>query len=138
MSGYGRPHLYRLERTRIHDTQLKLKGDILSVTCISVIVTQETQIIENKLLQIDTSFDSAWDAAQHRDELEKWLDEFPIPGQEKRSIVVDRASLLAARLPEIIQARDPDVFGPYFSDPEGDLAVIERRPYDWANLEMVG
>lgn len=109
----------------------------MSVVCISVIVTQQSDILENKLLQIDTTFDSAEDANAHRDELEQWLDNVPIPGQEKRSVIVDRASLLAARLPEIILARDPHIFGPYYHDPEGDAAIVERRPYDWAQLEMV-
>lgn len=110
----------------------------MSNVCVSIIVTEQSQVLENKLHQAEVLFGSPEEAAVYRDSLDEWLDAMPIPGQKIQSVYLDHASELAAKLPEIIMARDPEVFGPYFHDTEGDSAMINRRPYDWANMEMVG
>lgn len=101
---------------------------------ISVIVTRQSRIVESRLLSIQESFPTADSSVEFRDDIDKWLELAPIPGQPMREIPTDPASILALELPLILAGRDPALFGPYYIDPEGDLARIEHRPYDVERL----
>lgn len=107
----------------------------MSHVCVSVIVTEQSQILESTLLRSDIPLDRE-EAIAHRAELEQWLEMLPIPGQQRRELPVDGATELAIKLPQILGSRDPALFGQYYLDPEGDASFIERRPYDWTRLEV--
>lgn len=103
---------------------------------ISVIVTRQSRIVESRLLSIQESFPTADASVEFRDEIDKWLELAPIPGQPMHEFPTDQASLLALELPHILGSRDPALFSPYYLDREGDLSRIEHRPYDWTRLEI--
>lgn len=108
----------------------------MSTINVSVIVTEQSRILENNLLQVDVPLFKD-DADEFHENLKKWLGEIPEPGVVKVETPIDQATLLAVELPHILHGRDPELFGRYYVDKEGDTALVEHRPYDWAQLEVV-
>lgn len=105
----------------------------MSALCVTVIVTEESRILSSDILREEIPM-LAHEADEFRENLKKWLGEFPTPGTKKDE--VDRVSELAVELSTILTPRDPIAFGPHYMDKEGEAAIIDHRPYDWANLEV--
>lgn len=98
---------------------------------VSVVVMEQSRVLESELLREEIPLLTE-EADEFRENLKKWLGEFPSPGQPRQD--VDRASELAVELGQILRPRDPLTFSEFYVDREGDTAMIERRPYNWANL----
>lgn len=105
----------------------------MSAIHVSVIVTEESRILSSELLREEIPV-LASEVDEFRENLKKWMGDFPTPGMKKEK--VDQVSELASELGVILQPRDPEIFGVYYHDREGDAAMIDGRPYDWANLEV--
>lgn len=102
---------------------------------VSIIVTSETNLISSELLRLERPLDIR-EAHTYDEAIAEWLKLVPVPGKLPELVAppepgVDNATLHAAKLPHILErGRDPELFGPYFQDPETEMSVVERRPYD--------
>ncbi len=108
---------------------------------VSLVVSDNSDIIHNELLRVEKSFSTAEEAETYLLAIETWMADIPTPGSEKKTIettedlvFTDNASVLASHLGRIITRRDPRIFPEYYFDPEAEAAAIERRPYDAANI----
>lgn len=104
---------------------------------ISIVVSTVSRTIENTLHRVDTEFATEAEAKAWRDRLDQWIVALPDPltaGQPREP--VDRATQLALELPAILGGRDPGLFGRWYVDPEGEAAIVDRRPYDWTRLDV--
>lgn len=108
----------------------------MSCIYVSIVVTENSRTLENTILRSEIPLDREL-AIRYRDDLDEWLELLPGVGQPKQELTPDKATLLALELPQILGERNPELFSPYYLDPEGDAALIERRPYDWTRLEEV-
>jgi hypothetical protein len=103
---------------------------------VSVIVSSQSRTIENTHLRVEAPLEPAL-ALAYRVEIDQWLAAMPDPKLAGtwqlpvREIPVDKASQIAVQLPQILHGRDPNLFSPYYEDPEHEAALIDKRPYDW-------
>lgn len=114
----------------------------MNLIYVSLIVSNDTTLIKNELLRMDVPLDPA-EADEYLEELDKWIAARPVYGQKEFVLPeepvyvappTDAATLLAARLPQILGKRDPFIFAEHDFDFESEASVIERRPYDGSRL----
>lgn len=101
---------------------------------ISVIVSQHSHILENTLLSIQETFPTRAEASAFREELDIWIEGRPPFGLPVVQQETDLLTQQAAQLFNILDGRDPAVFGKYYEDSEYRAALLERRPYDVQRL----